>query len=90
VRDEVLTGRIPACIHCTSLQEFATVVAQGCFVAVLASIVVEVGIVVGVEEPIGFVQRAHIAAEEEPVVAVEVGIVVEEPVVGEEGPLVAE
>jgi hypothetical protein len=65
------------------------VAAQGCSVAVLASIVVEVGIVVGVEEPIGFVQRADIAAEEEPVAAVEADIAVEELVV-EEGPPVAE
>jgi hypothetical protein len=88
VRDEALTERTPACIHYTSLQEFATVVAQGCFVAVLASIVVEVGIVVGVEEPIGFVQRADIAAGEELAVAVEADIAVEEPVVREGPPVV--
>jgi hypothetical protein len=64
------------------------VAAQGCFVAVLASIVVEVGIVVGVEEPIGFVQRADIAAGEEPAVAVEADIAVEEPVVREGPPVV--
>jgi hypothetical protein len=66
------------------------VAAQGCFAAVLASIVVEVGIVVGVEEPIGFVQRADIAAGEEPAVAVEADIVVEEPVVVREAPPAAE
>jgi hypothetical protein len=65
------------------------VAAQGCFV-VLASIVVEVGIVVGVEEPIGFVQRVDIAGGEEPAVAVGADIVVEEPVVVREGPPVAE
>jgi hypothetical protein len=57
---------------------------------VLASIVVEVGIVVGAEGPIGFVQRADIAAEEEPAVAVEADIVVEGPVVVEAGLPVAE
>jgi hypothetical protein len=70
------------------LQEFAMVAAQGYFVAVLASIVVGVGIVVGLEEPIGFVQLADIAAEE-PVVAVDADIAVEELVV-EEGLSVAE
>jgi hypothetical protein len=90
VRDEVPKGRTLVCIHYTSLQEFATVVAQGCFVAVLASVAVEAGIVVGGEEPIGFVQRADIAAEVEPVVAVEADIAAEEPVVVEEGPPVAE
>jgi hypothetical protein len=90
VRDEAPKGRIPACIHCMSQQEFATVVGQGCFVAVLASIVVEVGIVVGVEEQIDFVQRGDIAGEEEPVAAVEVDIAVEGFVVVGEGPPVAE
>jgi len=75
LRAEAPKGRIPACIHCTSLQEFATVAAQVCFVVVLASIVVEVGIVVGVEEP---------------VVVVEANIAVEELVVVEEGSPVAE
>jgi hypothetical protein len=84
VRDEVRKGRTLVCIHYTSLQEFATVVARGRFVAVLASTVVEAGIVVGAEEPIGFVQRADIAAEVEPVVAVEADIAAEEPVVVEE------
>jgi hypothetical protein len=89
LRDEAPKGRSPACIHCTSLQEFATVVAQGYFVAVLASIVVEVGIV-GVEEPIGFVSQQVGIAAEELVVAVEVGIAEEEPVVAEQGPAAAE
>lgn len=89
MRDEALTGRNPACIHCTSLQEFAMAAAQECFVAVLASTVVEVDIV-GMEELIGFVQRVDIAAEEEPVVAAEADIVVGAPVAVGEGPPVAE